>query len=243
MTVTYPIDHTHPSPNFESRLGADISMIVLHATVGSFASALAWLTNPVSKVSSHYLIDKRGAIAQLVPDSRAAWHAGKSAWHGMTSRQIELASLGIELENANTGRDPYPRAQLDATHWLCQRLIAAYNIERGDVVRHLDIAIPKGRKSDPAGFPWPAFADGLYLPVSPSPPLPTYRVRAAVTAGATVRSDARRSALAVDHLSAGDVWSGEEVAGETVTLAPFGTSDIWICQPGRCVWSGLLEKV
>jgi N-acetylmuramoyl-L-alanine amidase len=158
--MTYSIDTSHHSPNHEPR-NARVSMLVIHATVGSYESSLSWLCSPVSKASTHYLIRKDGYIAQLVADHRAAWHAGRSAWHG----QIDLneCSIGVELENANTGRDPYPPAQLAAAHWLCQSLIATYNIERADVVRHLDIAIPRGRKSDPAGLPWPDFADSLYL--------------------------------------------------------------------------------
>jgi N-acetylmuramoyl-L-alanine amidase len=173
--VSYPIDHSHPSPNHAPRGGADIKMIVLHATVGSGASALAWLTNPASRVSSHYLIYKTGSIYQLVADSEVAWHAGKSTWHGMDSDDIARGSLGIELENANTGRDPYPPAQLASARWLCQTKIARYTIERGDVVRHLDIAMPKGRKTDPAGLRWPAFADSLYL-AAPAPGARDYDV-------------------------------------------------------------------
>lgn len=245
--MTYPIDHSHRSPNFESRAGAAIRMLVLHATVGSYASAHSWLLNPVSKVSSHYLISKLGHIAQLVDDDHAAWHAGRSLWMGLTSDQIKRCSLSIELENANDRRDPYPRAQLDAAQWLSQRLVHQYEIERAMVVRHLDIATPRGRKTDPAGFPWPRFADSLYgipLPVPTPPPTPmaSYRVRAGVTAGATIRADARRSAASRGKLRAGDRWVGVEVHGETVSLAGFPTSDIWICdQQSRCVWSSLLE--
>ncbi len=157
----------HPSPNHSSRNGTRITMIVMHATVGSYTSALSWMTNPASKVSSHYLIAKSGLVAQLVQDEMAAWHAGRARWMGVTD--INACSLGIELENANDGHDPYPPAQLASAHWLCQDKIARYNIERADVVRHLDIATPKGRKTDPAGLPWPAFADSLYLDVVPAP--------------------------------------------------------------------------
>jgi hypothetical protein len=121
--TSYPIDQSHKSPNHGPRNGHAISMIVLHATVGSVRSALAWLTNPASRVSSHYVIDKTGHISQLVQDEDAAWHAGRARWHGLTD--INAVSLGIELENANNGRDPYPPAQLAAAHWLCQDKIVA----------------------------------------------------------------------------------------------------------------------
>jgi hypothetical protein len=245
----------YPSPNHGPRGGHDISMIVLHATVGSFKSSLDWLRNPQKdnpddRVSTHYLIRKDGYIAQLVQDEQAAWHAGRARWHGLTD--INAVSLGIELENANNGRDPYPPAQLASAHWLCQDKIARYNIERADVVRHLDIAIPKGRKTDPAGFPWPLFADSLYMDAPPLPPpqspvpspLRHYRVKASVTGGATIRSAPSKAGAVLGRLAAGDSWVGEPVLGQQIYIAGFGSSAIWIrSMDQRCVWSGLLEEV
>lgn len=196
--MTYPIDITPESPNQSSRNGARIGMLVLHATVGSYAASLAWLCNPASSASTHYLIRKDGYINQLVPNDRAAWHAGKSAWMGMTSGQIQQRSLGIELENANDGHDPYPAAQLAAAHWLCQVLVSRYNIERADVVRHLDIAIPKGRKTDPAGLPWPAFADSLYMDVPP------VAARAYVVTGLPIYQKQDMTGALAGHLTSGD---------------------------------------
>jgi N-acetylmuramoyl-L-alanine amidase len=160
------IDHSKHSPNFSPRNGADISMIVLHATVGSGASALAWLCNPASKVSTHYLIYKTGYIYQLVADNLAAWHAGVSQWFDLDSGEIMRQSLGIELENKNNGVDKYPEAQMAALLELSRALVAQYKIVPDMVTRHLDVAIPKGRKTDPAGFPWLAFKAALYAPLS-----------------------------------------------------------------------------
>lgn len=247
--MTYPIDQSHTSPNHGARGRARISMLVLHATVGSFKSALSWLMNPKSKVSSHYLIRKDGYIAQLVPDTRVAWHAGKSVWHGMDSDAIALQSIGIELENKSDGRDIYPATQLAAAHWLCQTLISRYNIERADVVRHFDIAIPRGRKTDPAGFPWPLFADSLFMDLGdnprPSHPGTThYRVKDGVTLGATIRTAPRTNAAVLGRLKAGDDWRGALVQGQLVFVKGFGSSNMWArSDDARFVWSGLLEQV
>ena len=152
-------------------------MIVIHATVGSYASSLNWLTIPASKVSCHYLVRKDGHIAQLVDDDQAAWHAGVSQWFDMDSSEIMRGSIGIEIENLfgvklpngkYHGPDPYPPAQLEATRELCATLIDRYHILPDMLVRHLDIATPRGRKSDPAYFPWGMFKESLYAP--PAPP-------------------------------------------------------------------------
>jgi hypothetical protein len=141
-------------------------MIVMHATVGPYQSSLNWLCAAASKVSSHYVISKQGHIAQLVPDARAAWHAGASVFGALNSEAIRDGSLGIELENL-TGMelpdgtihppDPYPEAQLIAARSLVRTKMAEYMIPPARIVRHADIAVPKGRKTDPAGLDWPAF--------------------------------------------------------------------------------------
>src|SRR5712664_283928 len=156
------IDVTHKSPNYSSRHGTPISMIVLHATVGSFASSIAWLCSPNSRVSSHYLIDRDGTIYQLVDPREAAWHAGDSAWMGLDSKAIQQCSIGVELVNLNTGTDPYPPKQFNACLALCQDLVRLFAITPEMTVRHLDIAIPPGRKTDPAGFPMKMFEQALF---------------------------------------------------------------------------------
>lgn len=249
--MSYTIDTSHASPNHSSRGGKTIGMIVLHATVGSYGSSLSWLCNPQpdapdNRVSTHYLIRKDGHIAQLVPDERAAWHAGASFWHGMDRIEIQRRSLGVELENLNTGHDPYPPAQVAAAHWLCQQKIARYNIERADIVRHLDIAIPKHRKTDPAGLPWPLFADSLYLSTEPPAPvvIARYRVKAAVTGGATVRASAHKDGAVIRRLRAGEPFEGERIEGDMMVVPGFGSGKTWIRNASmQCVWANLLEEV
>lgn len=241
--MTYTISTTFTSPNHSPRHGAAIRMIVLHATVGDLMPSIRWLISPASRVSSHYVISKSGRIYQLVPDELVAWHAGASAWMGLNKDQIAFCSLGVELENANDGHDPYPSAQLAAAHWLCEQKVTRYGIIRPMVVRHLDIATPKGRKTDPAGLPWPSFADSLYMQIDP-PAQARYRVRHDVTAGAKIRAAPRQNAAVLGFLKAGDAWSGETVTGQQVFVAGFGSSNQWVRDARmRFVWRNLLEEV
>lgn len=153
--MSYTIDRSYKSPNYSSRDGTPIALIVLHATVGSARSALNWLCKPSSKVSTHYLIDKTGRIYQLVDEADQAWHAGKSRWPGVpiVDNSVNACSIGIELENNNSGSDPYPPKQLAALVWLTEDIRTRHPIPLPDIVRHLDVCIPQGRKTDPAGFP------------------------------------------------------------------------------------------
>lgn len=163
MPVGVPINSTRHSPNFSSRHGAAVSMLVYHASGGTLASALAWLTSPASRVSSHFAIGKTGVIYQLVANDQAAWHAGASIWLGLDAQAIQDCSIGIELANADDGIDPYPAAQIAAAVALGRELIARYQIEPRMVVRHRDIAQPPGRKHDPENnFPWESFKVAVF---------------------------------------------------------------------------------
>lgn len=163
-----------------------VRMIVMHATAGSYPGDYNWLRHgggfvngADSPVSVHYYITKTGETTQFVKDGDTAWHAGKSTWP-VDGRQIDYnvgcnpVAVGIELENKNTGRDPYPSVQYQAALSLTRDLVAGYAIPQSQLVRHLDIA--PGRKTDPAGFPWTAFVSEVYSDVAV--PLGRYRVKA-----------------------------------------------------------------
>src|SRR5689334_8467103 len=166
--------------HFEPGDASRIRMVVMHSTAARGPGDYNYLRNGGSDsrpVSIHYYIGKNGAISQMVEDKNIAWQAGVSAWKvdGRPVNGCNPVSVGIELENLNTGRDPYPQAQYNAALELVRALVARYNIPRRQLVRHLDIA-PR-RKTDPAGFPWERFVAEVYGPPAAAPapaaPAPT----------------------------------------------------------------------
>jgi len=142
-----------PSPNFNERQ-LPVSMIVLHYTgMESGEAALRRLTDPLAEVSAHYLIDEDGTIHRLVSEDKRAWHAGKSHWRGITD--VNSASIGIELVNPGHefGYRDFTPAQVEALVPLLGDLKDRYEITRGNIVGHSDIA--PTRKQDPGElFPW-----------------------------------------------------------------------------------------
>lgn len=146
-----------PSPNFNERQ-LPVSMIVLHYTgMESAEAALARLTDPTAEVSAHYLIDEDGTIHRLVAEDKRAWHAGQSHWRGITD--VNSASIGIELVNPGHefGYRDFAPAQIEALIPLLAEIKDRYEITRGNVVGHSDIA--PTRKQDPGElFPWAQLA-------------------------------------------------------------------------------------
>ena len=156
-------------PSFEKGRPQPVRMVVMHATAGTHPGDFNWLRRGGGvvdgkdrPVSVHYYIDKRGDITQMVEDADTAWHVGRSEWT-VDGRRVDGCnpiSIGIELENRNTGRDPYPQVQYDAALALTRDLVARYAIPRRQLARHLDIS--PGRKTDPAGFEWARFVNDVF---------------------------------------------------------------------------------
>ena len=142
-----------PSPNWDER-AAPVTMIVLHYTGMEHADgAVARLTDPAAKVSAHYLVHEDGRVLRMVAEDKRAWNAGKSHWRGVTD--VNSASIGIEIVNPGHefGYRPFPDEQIDAVVRLVSVIKDRYEITRGNVVGHSDIA--PARKRDPGElFPW-----------------------------------------------------------------------------------------
>ncbi|MFN7166814.1 MAG: N-acetylmuramoyl-L-alanine amidase [Pannonibacter sp.] len=161
----------HPSANHNERRGDGVvDMLVLHYTgMQDSESALRRLCDPRAEVSAHYFVEEDGSILQCVPESRRAWHAGKSFWKGETD--LNSRSIGIEIVNPGHiwGYRPFPEAQIAAVIALCADICARHRIAPWRVLAHSDIA-PE-RKEDPGElFPWDRLAgEGIGHFVPPVP--------------------------------------------------------------------------
>ncbi|OJF97316.1 N-acetylmuramoyl-L-alanine amidase [Pararhizobium antarcticum] len=144
-----------PSPNHGERAGGrSPDMIILHYTgMETAESALDWLCRDESQVSCHYFVHEDGRVDQLVPETRRAWHAGRSIWKSETD--INSASIGIEIVNAGHpgGLPDFPDAQIKAVIELCRDCGDRCSIAPERVLAHSDVA--PIRKVDPGEkFPW-----------------------------------------------------------------------------------------
>lgn len=145
----------YPSPNVgERRRGARPRLIVLHYTGMDLAErAIHWLAHPDSKVSCHYVVDEEGAITQMVPEAKRAWHAGASHWAGETD--INSVSIGIEIHNPghDRGYPDFPLAQMHAVAALARDIAERRAIRPEGILAHSDVS--PGRKIDPGEkFDW-----------------------------------------------------------------------------------------
>ncbi len=145
------------SPNF-SKKGHNnkrkIKFVIFHYTgMQSEIESIKRLKNPVSKVSCHYLVNRKGKVSQMVGEDKIAWHAGKSKWKNIIN--LNNSSIGIELVNRGHrhGYENFPKAQIKSLIALCKLLKKKYKIKAINFLAHSDIA--PLRKVDPGEkFPW-----------------------------------------------------------------------------------------
>jgi len=144
------------SPNFDvkKRKVKEIKFIIFHYTgMKKENQAITRLTDPKSKVSSHYLIKNNGEILTLVPDLYVAWHAGVSSWKNYKS--INKYSIGIEISNPGHEHSykKFSKKQIKSIIKLSIYLRKKYKIKSNFILGHSDIA--PDRKKDPGEkFPW-----------------------------------------------------------------------------------------
>ncbi len=140
------------SPNYDSRTGHMVDMLVLHYTgMRTGKEALDRLCNADAKVSAHYVVEENGDVFKLVPETSRAWHAGVSIWRG--HENINQRSIGIEIVNPGHefGYRPFPAVQMKNVTLLCKEILARNkNIELRNIVGHSDIA--PTRKEDPGEY-------------------------------------------------------------------------------------------
>jgi len=144
------------SPNYspKSRSKKNIKFVIIHYTgMQSEIESIKRLKNPKSKVSCHYLINRKGKITQMVKDLNVAWHAGKSKWKNF--KNLNNLSLGIELVNKGHkfGYENFSNKQIKSLIILCKNLKKKYSIKKENFLGHSDVA--PLRKIDPGEkFPW-----------------------------------------------------------------------------------------
>jgi hypothetical protein len=92
-----------------------IKYIVIHIAQGSYSGTIDWFQNPRANVSAHYVVGRRGKIAQCVRNEDIAWHAGN--W------EFNRRSIGIEHAGYGSERwwDRKYHSSAKLAAYLCRR--------------------------------------------------------------------------------------------------------------------------
>jgi hypothetical protein len=127
-----------------SRGAAKISMIVIHVAQGSYSGTISWFQNPDANVSAHYVVGRKGQVAQCVHNADIAWHAGNWTYN--------QKSMGIEHAGYVSNPDSFTRAMYHSSARLSAYLCKRYNIpiDRQHIIGHNQV--PGATHTDPGRY-------------------------------------------------------------------------------------------
>lgn len=172
------------TPNKFDRKGWKPDMIVSHITEGSYAGAVSWLMNPISKASSHFVVSQKGEITQLVDLKEAAWINGTSTdsknniFYGKSTLDLvrnrktnaNYYTIGIEHEGFYAkANGKLTEEQFKATVWLHKHIRAEVKriygidipVDREHIIGHYQIT-PISKPNCPGqSFQWDALIKAL----------------------------------------------------------------------------------
>ena len=153
------ISNISPNHSKKTRHKKEIKFVIIHYTgMQSEIESIKRLKNPKSKVSCHYLINRKGKIVKMVKDLNIAWHAGKSKWKKFSN--LNDNSIGIELVNKGHehGYQDFSNLQIKSLIGLCKILKKKYALKKENFLGHSDIA-PLRKKDPGEKFPWKRLSD------------------------------------------------------------------------------------
>ena len=138
----------------ERPTGVVVDTVVIHYTDLPLAESLELLRRPGHPASTHYVIARDGAVFQLVPESKRAWHAGVSRLGDR--ERVNDFSIGIDLVFQPGIDRGYTERQYEILMDLLDGIRTRHPIDPALVTGHEDVALPPGRKTDPGPlFDWP----------------------------------------------------------------------------------------
>lgn len=117
--------------------------IILHHSGGTFNGSVAWVLNPVSKVSYHCIVNENGDRTILASDDKICWHAGRSSFKNVSSCNNYM--LGIAVSGDTTKR-LLTNEEVESVAQWCIKKMKAYGFGLDFVTTHREVS--PGRKND-----------------------------------------------------------------------------------------------
>lgn len=137
--IQKPLPHTFPRDTTRN-------YIVVHNDGENMGANATKLYLRWRGTSYHYFIDRNGKVYQFMDLAYVAKHAGISKWNKITD--WNLFSIGVCLQ----GKDnmEYTQQQKESFSLLVKQIYKRYPDSKDKpILKHSQVAYPRGRKSDP----------------------------------------------------------------------------------------------
>ena len=100
-----------------NRKEAIIDLIVVHVAQGSYSGTVNWFQDRRANSSAHYVVSRKGRVAQCVRNEDIAWHAG---WWKTNKKSIGIEHAGY-IGNPRSFSGPMYRSSAKLSAYLSRR--------------------------------------------------------------------------------------------------------------------------
>ena len=167
-TADYPASVWRPSPNFSSRGGHAVSLVVIHTCEGNYAGCWGWLRNTAAGASAHYVVKENGAeITQLVREANRAWHVAATYSCSRNNNQ-QCGKNGVSTNNFSVGiehagfasQKSFASGMIEASAKLTCNILKDHGQprDRNHIVAHGQLQ-PNNRTDPGPNWPWAHYVD------------------------------------------------------------------------------------
>src|SRR5918998_3855495 len=96
---------------------AQVSLIVVHVAQGSYSGTVNWFQDRNANASAHYVVSRKGRVAQCLRNEDVAWHAG---WWKTNKKSIGIEHAGY-IGNPRSFSGPMYRSSAKLSAYLSRR--------------------------------------------------------------------------------------------------------------------------
>jgi len=157
-----------PSPNYNSRNGYPVSLVVIHSCEGNYAGCWGWLVQSAAQASAHYVVKEDGGeISQLVTEANRAWHVAATydcaraggAQCNLTGVSTNNFAVGIEHAGF-ASQSSWSTGIIEASAKLTCDITQSHGIprDRNHIVSHGQLQ-PWDRTDPGPNWPWSQYID------------------------------------------------------------------------------------
>lgn len=167
-TADYANAVWRPSPNYSSRGGSGVSLVVIHSCEGGYAGCWGWLRNSAAGASAHYVVKENGAeITQLVRESSKAWHVAASydcaraGGQQCSKNGVSTNTFSVGIEHAGfASQASWQSGLLAASAKLTCDIARDHGVprDRNHIVSHGQLQ-PWNRTDPGPNWPWSDYID------------------------------------------------------------------------------------
>jgi hypothetical protein len=172
--TTYSADYGpaiwRASPNYNSRGGVPVSLVVIHSCEGNYAGCWGWLRNTAAGASAHYVVKEDGGeISQLVAESNRAWHVAaaydctKAGGQQCNRNGMSTNTFSVGIEHAGfASQASWSTGIIETSAKLTCDITKSHGVprDRNHIVSHGQLQ-PWNRTDPGPNWPWSHYIDRI----------------------------------------------------------------------------------